>query len=109
MKTIELTPDQNSTFDVDVGGKRYNMRFKYNSRNPNWSIDLSLAGVRLLSGVAAVIGVELFQGDANPDVPRNLFMVSVDSSTKDADFDELGVRVKMIEIEPGDDVNVPTI
>lgn len=109
MKTIELTPNQNSTFDTDIGGKRYTFIFTYNGRTPAWIVELSLGGVTLLSGVSAVIGVELFQGDANLDVPRNLFIIPIDESSKDANFSGLGVRVKFVEIEPEDDINVPAI
>lgn len=109
MKTIELTPNQSSTFDIDIAGKRYTMSFTYNGRNLAWTIDLSLAGVLLLSGIPALIGVELFQGHATPDVPRNIFMIPVSDTTKDPDFSELGITVKLVEIEPGDDINVPAI
>ena len=109
MKTIELTPNQNSKFDVDVDGLRYTMEFKYNSRNPAWGVKLSLGGATLLDGVPAVIGVMLFQGHAVPNLPQNLYMVPVDDSNADADFAGLGVRVKLVQIEEGDDINVPAV
>lgn len=109
MKTIPLTPSQPSTFDADISGKRYTFRFTYNSRLGLWSIDLSLAGVRLVGGAAAVIGAELFQGNALPDLPRGLYMVPQDQSTADALYADLGGRVKLMQITAEDGLNVPTI
>lgn len=109
MKTIELTSGQGSVFDVDIKGKRYTLAFAFNGRNLVWTIDLSLGGVLLLPGVPAVIGVELFQGHAVPDVPRNIFMMPVSDTTKDPDFNELGITVKLVEIEEEDNLDVPAI
>lgn len=109
MKQIPLTPSQNSTFDGDVDGRRYTFRFTYNSRAGYWAIDLSLAGVAVVNGAVAAIGVELFQGDATPEIPRGLYMVPTDQETRDAAFDELGLRVVLLQITAEDGLNVPTV
>ena len=111
MREIPLTPSQNGSFDIDIENRRYTLVFRYVSRPgiESWSMDLSLGGVVLLTGVPAVIGVELFQGHAIPDIPRGLVMVPIDERQDDASFDELGTRVKLVLIEEGDGIDTTTI
>ncbi len=109
MRTIELTPEQNSVFDVDIDSVRYTLDFRFNSRSTIWVIQLSVAGTVILSGVPAVIGSELFQGHAVEPVPRNLFMISVNGDGEDADFLTLGQTTRLILIEEGDNIDVFTI
>lgn len=109
MREIPLTPSQNSSFEVDIPDTRYSLSLRYNPRIPCWHASLSLAGTVLLSGVPLVAGVELFQGHAIPNIPTNLFMIPVDESSADAGFDELGVRVKLVLVEEGDNINVTSV
>lgn len=109
MKTIPLTPDQNSSFDVDVDNKRYSIVLKFNSRSSVWIASLSLGGTLLLSGVPLVAGVELFQGHALGTEPSNLFMIPVADPAVDATFSTLGVDVKFVIIEEGDGIDVSAI
>lgn len=101
MKTIPLTPAQPSNFEADIDGRRYTFDFLYNSRLGLWHVSLSLGGVLLVPSTPAVLGVELFQGDANPDVPRGLYMAPSDSDTTDAGFEELGARIKFVYDDQG--------
>lgn len=109
MNLIKITPGTTTTFDVDIQGRRYTFSFAYNPRIGLWGITLALAGVNLVVGQAAVMGVELFRGHANPLIPTNLYLAPLDDSTEDATYNELGDRVVLVEIEPEDGVNVPTI
>lgn len=109
MIQIPLTASQNSNFEADVDGKRYTFRFTYNARVGVWSVNLALGGTELVNGALAVIGCELFQGGAYPDLPRGLYMVPQDQSTEDATYDELGGRVKLFRITEEDGLNVPAV
>lgn len=109
MKEFRLTPSQSSSFESDVDGVRYGFRFTYNSRLPLWTVDLSLNGAPLVTGAAAVIGCQLFQGDGLSNVPRGLYMLPLDQSTEDALYSELGVRVQLVQITEEDGLNVPTV
>lgn len=109
MRTIPLTPNQNSSFEVDILDTRYRLEFLFNPRIPCWHVHLNFEGVRLLSGVPAVIGTELFQGHAIPNIPVKLFMIPVDESNADAGFDELGERVKLVIVEEGDNIDVSAV
>lgn len=103
MNLINITPGAATQFDVDLAGRRYTLRFTYNARGAYWTVDLSLGSVALVTGMAAVMGVELFRGHADPLIPRALFLVPLDKDTTDADYDELGDRVKLIQLETTDD------
>src|SRR5690606_23003961 len=98
MKQIPLTPSQNSTVDGDVDGRRYTFRFTYNSRAGYWAIDLSLAGVAVVNGAVAATGVELFAGDATPEIPRGRYLVPTDQETPEAAFHELALRVVLLHL-----------
>lgn len=109
MLTIPITPGQESTFEVDIAGTRYRFELFFNRRCGVWTINLSSAGTMLASGVPAVLGTELFQGDARDTLPRNITLVPTDDSTADATFDELGGRVQLVIVEPGDSIDTSAI
>lgn len=107
MNLIKITPGSTSSFDIDLQGARYTFTFLYNPRIGVWSIDLALAGEALIDGALAVMGVQLFRGQADKRIPTSLYLAPLDNSTEDATYSELGARVVLVEIEPGDDINVP--
>lgn len=109
MNVIPITPNATTTFEVDLQNRRYTFAFYYNPRAEIWTVNLSLAGVALVTGQAAVMGVELFRGHANPLIPPALYLAPVDDTTEDAKYAELGSRVVMVEIEVGDGLNVVSI
>lgn len=109
MNLIKITPGSTATFDMDLQGRRYTFTFLYNPRTAVWSINLALAGVSLVKGQLAVMGVELFRGRANPLIPRGLYLAPLDGSTLDATYEELGARVVMVEIEVEDGLNVVSV
>ncbi len=106
MNLIKITPKTTATFDIDLNAVRYTFVFVYNPKVGIWKINLLQAGVSLVTGQAAVMGVELFQGHANPLIPRNLYLAPVDRSLEDAKYAELGDRVVLVEILPEDGINV---
>lgn len=106
MNLIKITPGKTATFDTDLNDIRYTFVFLYNPKVGIWSINLLQAGVPLVTGQAAVMGVELFQGHANPLIPRNLYLAPVDRNLNDATYMELGDRVVLVEILPEDGINV---
>lgn len=109
MIEVPVTINSNSMFDFDLDGKRYTLRHTFNARLGLWSLDLYLRGEVLVLGAAAVMGVELFHGNALPDVPQGLYLVPLDRSTEDAGFGDLGSRVKLMRITAEDGLNVPTV
>lgn len=109
MNLINITPATTSSFDIDLQGRRYTFTFTYNARLGVWEIMLALASTVLVTGQMAVMGVELFRGHANPLIPRGLYLAPLDQSTEDADYDDLGSRVVLVEMEAGDGLNVVSI
>lgn len=107
MNLLKITPGSTATFDIDLQGARYSFTFVYNSRLGIWSVSLALAGAKLVTGQAAVMGVQLFRGYADPRIPTGLYFAPLDESTEDADYNGLGSRVVLVEIEAGDAINVP--
>lgn len=106
MNLIRITPGTTSTFDVDIDKVRYTLLFVYNPRTELWSVTLSQAGVVLVRGQAAVMGVELFRGHANPLIPRGLYFAPLGDNTLDATYEELGDRVVLVQIFAEDGINV---
>lgn len=109
MNLINITPAATASFDIDLQGRRYTFTFVYNSRLGIWAVTLALASIVLVTGQMAVMGVELFRGHANPLIPRGLYLAPLDQSTEDADYDGLGSRVVLVEMEVGDGLNVVSI
>lgn len=109
MNLIKITPGSTATFDIDLQGRRYTFTFLYNPRISVWSINLALAGVPLVTGQLAVMGIELFRGRAKPLIPRGIYLAPLDDSTLDATYSELGARVVMVEIEAEDGLNVVSV
>jgi hypothetical protein len=107
MNLIKITPSSTASFDVDLQDTRYTLTFIYNARLGIWTINLLLAGVALATGQAAVMGVQLFRGYADPRIPTGLYLAPLDDSTEDADYAGLGSRVVLMEIFPEDGINVP--
>lgn len=107
MNLINITPGSSASFEVDLQGARYTFSFQYNPRLGFWTVDLSLAGVDLVKGQVAAMGVMLFRGYADPRVPVNLYFAPLDDSSLDAEYSDLGARVVLVEIEAGDNLNVP--
>lgn len=106
MNLIRITPGASSTFDVDIDDVRYTFTFVYNPRIELWTVTLAQAGIVLVKGQAAVMGIELFRGHANPLIPQGLYFAPLDDSTLDATYDELGNRVVLVQIVAEDGINV---
>jgi hypothetical protein len=107
MNQIKITPGATASFDIDLQGARYTFTFVYNARMGVWFIKLALAGVVLVPSQAAVMGVMLFRGYADPRIPTGLYLAPLDDSTEDATYNELGARVVLMEITAEDGINVP--
>jgi len=59
MVTIPLANDAHQEFSVQIGDNLLDFRLNYITRSPGWSVDISLDGVRLISGAMLVPGAEI--------------------------------------------------
>ena len=67
MIEIPLTSKPEQLFSIPINTVKYDMRVILNSRTGNWSLDLAVAGVDLVSGIALLGGVDIF-GQYNLDI-----------------------------------------
>jgi len=88
-------------FSVDLDGRNYKMKFRYNLRQLRWIWDILdtdendiLVGIPLLTN----IGLNMrFNKESMP--PGRFILIDEGGEDKDAERDDLGSRVKMLYIE----------
>jgi hypothetical protein len=113
MQKIPFTSDPNATFTTTLNGVDYQFDTLYNERASVWTFDLSLAktGVPLVTGVPILLGCDmlapyglgigsLYAVDLTAAAQRE--QVGYRSQPVDAGPEDLGVRVMVLYLAPGE-------
>lgn len=92
---LPLSTDPAQSFTCQLGGVKYYMEARYNSRNGVWTLDLYDDATRtaILLGLAIVLGTDLLE-PYNLGIGR-LMAVDTNNSGTDAGADDLGSRVTL--------------
>ena len=88
MIEIPLTSKPEQLFSIVIKATKYDMRVILNSRTGNWSLDLAVAGVDLVSGIALLGGVDIF-GQYNLDIGIG-YIVNLENPRQDPSRTEFG-------------------
>ncbi len=99
------TKRQRTTLD----GVPYIVRWAHNALTDSWTIDLTTVApteaeqVTILRGRKVFIGFDLLSGAPSDQRPAGaLLAVSADGSVEAPGFDDLGRRVSLVYLEPGE-------
>ena len=86
------------TEQVDLDGKNYNLRFRFNSRDGKWRLTILFESVVLVRGVSLVETDDLLrQAQHIEDIPAGTFSVrDLDSQGRDPDGTTFGDRVILL-------------
>jgi hypothetical protein len=113
MQRIPFTSDPNATFTASIDGVDYQFDTLYNERASVWTFDLSLAktGAPLVTGVPILLGCDLL-APYGLDI-GSLYAVDLTAAAQreqaghrsqpvDAGPEDLGVRVMVVYLAPGE-------
>ena len=78
-----------------INGVNYRMRVMVNSRDSQWSLDLSSGGVDLVNGVAMVGGVDIFKQYPHIEI-KNAYIVNTENPREDPTPENLGTYSKFV-------------
>lgn len=96
MLILPLTSDPESDFEVELEGRSYIFRFRFNVRDGCWYFDLSTAeGVSLRAGVRVVLETPLLRGVSTELPPGQLFASDSTGKQVPPGADDLGQRVQV--------------
>ena len=88
MIEIPLTSKPEQLFSIVIKATKYDMRVILNSRTGNWSLDLAAGGVDLVSGIALLPGVDIFD-QYNLDIGIG-YIVNLENPRQDPSRNEFG-------------------
>ena len=90
-----INNDFNFAASFSVEGAEYYIRFKWQDKENVFLIDMGRGEENiLLSGVPALVGVELNKGITDI-IPGTLFLDSIDPKIEKPDFNQLGEQVNL--------------
>ena len=107
MLEIKLTSEPAQLFTIPLNGASYGMRVIYNTRAKMWTIDISRAGVDLVTGVPLIICGDILR--PYPVELSGLYVVNVASTGLDATAFNLGTDVKLYHILPEEIASVASV
>jgi len=112
MLTIPLPTEISASFTqrTSIGSIDYALRFSHNSRSDSWSLDIAAIGggdeedEPIVTGVKIFIGNDLLRYANHPTLtpPGKLLALSTDGTRRAPTRDELGTRVQLYYLEPGE-------
>lgn len=96
MIEIPLTNEPEQLFSIKLNGIVFKFNVKLNSRLGVWFLDISKAGVDIVTGIALVGGVDVFK-QFNIGV-KNAFIVNIENTRLDPNKENLGEYSKLFII-----------
>lgn len=106
---IPIEPgDPDQRIDVALGAATYHLRVRWNTRDNagvgSWYLDIYEADAKtpIVTSVKLVIGVLLGRRSTHPLFNGNLFLVAESDLAREAGLFDLGARVTLWYLEPGD-------
>lgn len=105
MIRLPLTSDPHRTFTITVNEVRYAITQKWNDRSSVWTLDIATASDEepVAYGIAVVLGANLFENFA--PALGELYVIDNSGSGIDAGQDDLGTRIDVIWVLPGEVVD----
>jgi len=88
MIEIPLTSKPEQLFSIVIKATKYDMRVILNSRTGNWSLDLAVGGIDLVSGIALLGGADIFD-QYNLDIGIG-YIVNLENPGQDPTRDQFG-------------------
>ena len=88
MIEIPLNSKPEQLFSIVIKDTKYDMRVILNSRTGNWSLDLAVGGVDLVTGIALLPGADIF-GQYNLGIGIG-YIINLESPRQDPSRDQLG-------------------
>ena len=93
MIEIPLTSKPEQLFSIVIKATKYDMRVILNSRTGNWSLDLAAGGIDLVSGIALLPGVDIFD-QYNLDIGIG-FIINLENPRRDPTVDQFGILSRL--------------
>lgn len=111
MITIPLPTDEADSFTqrTRLDGVDYTFRYSHNSRSDSWTLDIAAIGgpdqepIPIVTGAKIFIGNDLLRyADHELKPPGVLLALSSDGTRRAPTQDELGTRVRLYYLTPGE-------
>ena len=107
MIEIPLNSNPEQRFSVVINETKYEVRVILNSRTGIWTMDLSVQGQEVITGIALLAGVDIFE-QYNLNIGKG-YIVNLENSRRDPSKTGLGRNSKLFilteeEIENGSSV-----